>query len=288
MDHVRWKGVPVKPPPFEYHRAYSALEAAQLLSELGDDAKIIAGGQSLTPMMNFRLAHPTALVDVNHIPDLDYVRRTGDTLRVGALTRHRTLEMSRDPRVHDGFGLLPRAARWIGHYPIRTRGTLGGSIAHADATAEWCLLAALFDAEVQLVSTRGERVVAIDSWFQGFLGNGAEADEVVTEVRFNRPRRHGALTEFSRRAGDFAVAAAAVAFDLRDGVLHDVGVVLGGVASKPLRVPAAESLAEGLRPSPEALEPVAEAAAAAAETDDYHRHLIRTLVQRAFAEAQAR
>jgi DNA-binding GntR family transcriptional regulator len=138
----------VKPPSSECHRAYSARDAAELLSELGDEAKIIAGGQSLTPMMNFRLVHPTALVDVNHIPDLDYVRRTGDTLRVGALTRHRTLEMSRDPQAHDGFGLLPRAERWIGHCPIRTRGTLGGSIAHADATAEWCLLAALFDAEV--------------------------------------------------------------------------------------------------------------------------------------------
>jgi aerobic carbon-monoxide dehydrogenase medium subunit len=138
----------VKPAPFAYHRAHSVAEAVALLAELGDEAKILAGGLSLVPMMNFRLARPTALVDVSRINDLSYLRATPagadpvdpttpadptkpTGLRIGALTTHRAVEISRDPAVLNGFGVLPRSARWIGHYPIRSRGTFGGSIAHA-------------------------------------------------------------------------------------------------------------------------------------------------------------
>jgi carbon-monoxide dehydrogenase medium subunit len=152
-----WEHV-VKPAPFAYHRARSVDEAVALLAELGDEAKILAGGLSLVPMMNFRLARPSALIDVTRITGLSYLRADGDGLRIGALTTHRTVETSRDPAVTGGFGVLPRSAHWIGHYPIRSRGTFGGSIAHADPASEWCLLAVLLDAQVILIHRRSMHV----------------------------------------------------------------------------------------------------------------------------------
>lgn len=218
----------MKPAPFEYHRAYDVAEVVELLGELGDDAKIIAGGQSLAPMMNFRLARPSALVDVNPVVGLDYIRREGDLLRIGAMTRHRDVEVSDDPGVHDGFGVLPRAARWIGHYPIRCRGTVGGSIAHSDPTAEWCLLALLHDGSVVVQGPGGRRTIPVTEWFTGFLTTSGEYDEMVVETQFARPRAYGALTEYARRRGDFAISAVGVAFDKIDDRLTDVSVVLGG------------------------------------------------------------
>ncbi len=227
----------MKPPPFEYHRAFSAQEAVATLAELGEDAKILAGGQSLTPMMNFRLARPSALVDINNVAELDYVRRDGDVLRVGALTRHRTIELATGPDITDGFAVLPKAARWIGHYPIRTRGTIGGSIAHADPSAEWCLLARMCDAVIVVLGPDGSREIPAAEWFQGFLSTVCALDELVTEIVFPRPRRHAALTEFAQRQGDFGIAAAAVALEVTDGVCSDVSVVLGGVSGEPFRIP---------------------------------------------------
>jgi carbon-monoxide dehydrogenase medium subunit len=282
----------VKPASFEYHRAYTPEEVVELLTELGDDAKILAGGQSLAPMMNFRLARPSALVDVNGVTGLDHVVREGHELVVGALTRHRALEISRDPAVLDGFALLPRAARWIGHYPIRSRGTVGGSIAHSDPTAEWCLLARLYDATVVVQGPQGRRSVPSDEWFTGFLTTSADWNEMVVETRFARPRPYGALTEYARRRGDFAVAAAAVALDVVDGSCRGVSIVLGGVAAEPLRVPGAEAVAEGAPATGETWREVARVAAEGIDppTDlngdaDYRRALVRTLTERAFAEA---
>lgn len=285
----------MKPAPFEYHRAYTPKEVTELLLELGEDAKILAGGQSLVPMMNFRLARPTALVDINPVSGLDYIRRDGDVLRVGALTRHRSVELSTEPDVHNGFSVLPGAARWIGHFPIRSRGTVGGSIAHADPTAEWCLLARLYDAEIVVLGEHGTRTVPSDEWFTGFLTTAALPGELVLETRFRRPRRHGTLLEYARRRGDFAIAAVAVAFDITDNRCHDVSMVLGGVANEPLRVPEAEAYLEGAEPGERAW---AEAARLAAEAvtpgtgpDDgdhgYRRQLVGTLARRALAEAQA-
>src|SRR5215471_12574163 len=139
-------GVRLKPASFAFHRASSVPEAVALLGDLGDEAKILAGGLSLVPMMNLRLARPSALVDVTRIPGLSYLRPAADGLHIGALTSHRAIEMTRDPAVVAGYGVLPRSARWIGHYPIRARGTFGGSIAHADPASEWCLLALLLEA----------------------------------------------------------------------------------------------------------------------------------------------
>lgn len=285
----------MKPAPFEYHKAYTPSEVVSLLTELDDEAKILAGGQSLAPMMNFRLAHPSALVDINPVTGLDYIRREDDELAVGALTRHRTVEISTAPEVREGFSLLPRAARWIGHYPIRSRGTVGGSIAHSDPTAEWCLLARLYDADVVLLGQDGTRVVPSEEWFTGFLTTTAAPTDVVVETRFKRPRRHGALTEYARRRGDFAIAAAAVAFDVVENRCHNVSIVLGGVANVPLRLPEAEAIVEGAEPAAATWQEAARAAAASINPvadvhggPEYRRHLVTTLTERAFAEAYER
>ena len=201
----------MKPAPFAYHRAYSVGEAVALLAELGDEAKILAGGLSLVPMMNFRLARPAALIDVTRIEGLSYLRADpADGLRIGALTTHRTVETTRDPAVRRGFGVLPRSARWIGHYPIRSRGTFGGSIAHADPASEWCLLAVLLDAQVVLTGPQGRREVPAAEFFGGYYTTAASPEEMITEVRFPRPAPRAVLTEFAPRQGDFAVVAAAV------------------------------------------------------------------------------
>ncbi len=281
----------MKPAPFAYHRAHSVAEAVALLAELGDEAKILAGGLSLVPMMNFRLARPAALIDVSRIEGLSYLRADpGDGLRVGALTTHRTVETSRDPAVLGGFGVLPRSARWIGHYPIRCRGTFGGSIAHADPAAEWCLLAVLLDAQVVLTGPDGPRTVPAAGFFEGYYTTAAGPDEMITEIRFPTPARQAVLTEFAQRQGDFAVVAAAVSADIADGVCRRGRVVLGGVGPLPVEV-GADPLA-GQPAADETWQAMGEHAARQidppADTHGdagFRRRLTATLVSRALAEA---
>lgn len=279
----------MKPAAFAYHRTHDIAETVELLTELGPDAKILAGGQSLVAMMNFRLARPTALIDITRVGGLDYLRRDADGLRIGALTRHRTVETTRDQAVLDGFGVLPRSARWIGHYPIRCRGTFGGSIAHGDPTAEWCLLAVLLDAIVVLAGPQGRREVPASEFFLGFLATAAGPGELVVEVRFPRPAPYAALTEFAQRAGDFAIVAAAASVDLADGVCRSGRVVLGGVHPLPQVVdvalagqPAIEStwrMAGEL--AAEQVDPPSDGHGSA----EYRRRLTATLVARALAES---
>jgi carbon-monoxide dehydrogenase medium subunit len=282
----------VKPAPFAYHRAGSVAEAVALLAELGDEAKILAGGLSLVPMMNFRLARPTALIDITRIEGLSYLRagQPGDGLRIGALTTHRAVETSRDPAVLGGYGVLPRSARWIGHYPIRSRGTFGGSIAHADPAAEWCLLAVLLGAQVVLAGPRGRRDVPAAEFFQGYYTTAAGPDEMVTELWFPRPAPRAVLTEFAQRQGDFAIVAAAVCADIEDGLCRDGRVVLGGVGPLPVRVDAAPLAGQ---PADERTwRAMGEHAASQIDPPDdthgsgeYRRRLTATLVARALAEA---
>jgi carbon-monoxide dehydrogenase medium subunit len=281
----------VKPAPFTYHLARDVAETVSLLAELGEDAKILAGGQSLVPMMNLRLARPSALIDVSRIPGLDYLRAGPDGLHIGALTRHRAIELSRDPGLLDGFGVLPRSAHWIGHYPIRSRGTFGGSIAHGDGTAEWCLLAVLLGAEIVLAGPHGERRVAADGFFEGFFTTAAEPDEMITEVWFPRPARHAALAEFAPRQGDFAIVAAAVSLDLDGGPAgggecRSVRIVLGGVGPAPVVADTADLA--GQPASPETWRKAGRLAAAQIEPFEepaYRKHLTATLVTRALTEA---
>jgi aerobic carbon-monoxide dehydrogenase medium subunit len=283
----------VKPAPFAYHRAHSVGEAVALLTELGDEAKILAGGLSLVPMMNFRLARPSALVDVTKIAGLSYLRVDDHGLRIGALATHRAVETSRDPAVIDGFGVLPRSARWIGHYPIRSRGTFGGSIAHADPASEWCLLAVLLDAHVVLTGPQGHREVPAADFFQGYYTTAASPDEMLTELRFPRPEPNAVLTEFAPRQGDFAVVAAAVSVETEAGVCRSGRVVLGGVGPQPVQVEAG-ALA-GQRAGPDTWQAMGEHAASQIDPPDdthgsseYRRRLTATLVSRALAEAAMR
>jgi aerobic carbon-monoxide dehydrogenase medium subunit len=284
----------VKPAPFTYHRTRTVPETVTLLAELGAEAKILAGGQSLVPMMNFRLARPSALVDITRIPGLDYLRAGPDGLRVGALTRHRRVELCRDPAVLDGFGVLPRSARWIGHYPIRARGTLGGSIAHADPAAEWCLLAVLLNAQVRLTGPGGQRTVPVTEFFEGFYSTTAQPDEMITEIHFPAPARHAALTEFAQRQGDFAVVAAAVSIDLADdGTCRSLRVVLGGVGPLPQPIDTADlagqpATAPTWRAAGELAARQIDPPADGHGSAGYRKRLAATLTERALAEAATR
>jgi aerobic carbon-monoxide dehydrogenase medium subunit len=283
----------VKPAPFAYHRAHSVGEAVAQLAKLGDEAKILAGGLSLVPMMNFRLARPSALIDVTRIAGLSYLRVDDRGLRIGALTTHRTVETTCDPAVVSNYGVLPRAARWIGHYPIRSRGTFGGSIAHADPASEWCLLAVLMQARVVLKGSAGEREVPAAEFFQGYYTTTASPDEMITELWFPRPDPSAVLTEFAPRQGDFAVVAAAVSVDLDNSNCRSGRVVLGGVGPQPVQVDTA-ALA-GQPAGPDTWQAMGEHAAGQIDppgdthgTSEYRRRLTATLVSRALAEAGER
>lgn len=285
----------MKPAAFEYRRATAVEDAVDQLTELGDEAKLLAGGQSLVPMMNFRLVRPSALVDVAGIPDLQYLEpHDGRGLKIGALTPHRWVEKMEDPELLEGFSILKRAARWVGHYPIRTLGTFGGSIAHGDPSAEWCMLAALLDAEIVTFGPEGERVVPASDFFHGFFMTALEPDEMIVEVRFPQPAPNAALQEFARRAGDYAIVAAAVTLDMDEGKCRSARVVLGGVADVPLRVTEAERVLEGAEAGREAFEQAGREAAQAVDppsdvqgTAEYRRDLSAVMVRRALEEAVA-
>src|SRR5207245_2576582 len=199
----------VKPPKFEYHAPKSLDEALEALGRYDGDAKVLAGGQSLMPLLNFRLARPAALVDLNRIASLAYIREQDGQVRFGAMTRQRTIEFS--PVVAQRLPLLKEATRWVGHLPIRTRGTIGGSIAHADPSAE-------YPAVLAARGGKGERVIRAADLFQTYLTTNLAPDEILTEVRLPAmPAGAGyALEEFARRHGDFAIVGIA-AIVVREG-----------------------------------------------------------------------
>jgi aerobic carbon-monoxide dehydrogenase medium subunit len=283
----------MKPAAFTYHRAHDVTDAIGLLTDLaaaGEDPKLIAGGQSLMPMMTFRLARPSALVDLGplrRVPAMTALSDGAGTLTLGALVTHHAVETA---ALSPGFAVLADAMRWVGHLPIRSRGTVAGSLVHGDATAEWCLLALLLDAVVVAEGPAGRREILADELFHGFYATAVDPDEVVVEVRFTRPAPHAALSEFARRHGDFAIVDAAVALDIEDHAVTGGRVVLGGVAPAPVRVSEAEAvLAGGGEHDGEAgralFAAVADAAATAIDPPDdppvtaaYRRRLTRTLV----------
>jgi carbon-monoxide dehydrogenase medium subunit len=267
-------------------------EAIDLLGRLGDEAKLIAGGQSLVPMMNLRLSRPSALIDVSRLGELDYVRREGRTLRIGAMTRHRALEVPSDPSPLAGYEVFSRAARFIGHHPIRTMGTFGGSIAHADSASEWCLLAVLLDAEVVARGPSGERSIPAGDFFQGFLTTALAPDEIVVEVRVTGPVPNAALHEYARRPGDFGIVVVGAALDVTANRIDRARVAVGGVDAVPIRLPEVESLLRGAAPSNELfveagrlahrqVAPVGDAHASAG----YRRRLTGVLLEGALVDA---
>lgn len=216
--------------PFDYVRARSVDEAVSALASSAGDGKILAGGQSLVPMLALRMARPSVLIDINRVPGISSIRPGDDAVIVGALTRHAALA----GQAH--HLLLAEAARWIGHTAIRTRGTTGGSIAHADPSAELPVVAVATGATVTIAGPGGFRAVPADGLFITTMTTGLGDDEMITSVSFPRPARWG-FAEFARRQGDFALVTAAVA-----ETAGQVRVALGGVASTPVRATAAEAV----------------------------------------------
>ncbi len=273
----------MKPPPFAYARAGSIEEALELLAEGGEDAKPIAGGQSLVPALSLRIVRPTHLVDIDRISGLDGVRQSGETLSVGTLTRHVHLaRVATDER----FGALGAAARSIGHEAIRIRGTLGGSLAHSDPAAELPVVALALDAELALAARDGRRTVAAADFFLGPFTTALAPGELLVEATFAAPPGvRTAFAEFAWRAGDFALACVCVG--IGPGWTR---IAVGGVGATPARATEAEALlAEGA-----ASDEVAETAARELEVygdrtadEAYRRRLVRVLTRRALAQAAA-
>src|ERR1700754_4564777 len=236
----------MKAAAFAYHRPDTVAEAAQMLGEFGDDAKILAGGQSLVPMLAMRLTHFENLIDISRVDELkDIERRTGHVF-VGAGTPHALVGM--DDEVAESVPLLTLSTPYIGHFQIRTRGTLGGAIAHADPAAEYAAVALALDATMEATSSRGRREIAAAEFFTGLWETSLAPDEILTGVRFPVwGRRAGfAVEEFARRHGDFAIAGATIGVELDDDDrVSRCGIGLLGLGSTPLRGSAAEDAVVG-------------------------------------------
>ncbi|RTL66795.1 MAG: xanthine dehydrogenase family protein subunit M [Pseudonocardiaceae bacterium] len=286
----------MKPPPVRYARARDVREAVALLAEHGSDAKVLAGGQSLVPLMSFRLARPSILVDINRIGGLDRIEQDNGSLLVGAMARQRDVELSDVAAA--AVPLLPQALRYVGHVTIRNRGTVGGSLAHADPAAELPAVVTALGGELMLEGPGGTRSVPAEDFFTGTFTTVTAPDEVLVGVRLPRlPERTGvAVEELARRHGDFALVGVVAAVHLDDdGTVDLVRLAASGVDSVPVRLHAAEAALSGARPTADVLE----AAAATVDanihpTDDVHapasyrRHVARLLVQRALGAAVER
>jgi carbon-monoxide dehydrogenase medium subunit len=288
----------MKPAPFDYMRAGSAGQAVAVLSEHGDDAKVLAGGQSLVAMMSMRLVRPTVLVDIAHIADLNYVRADADGLRIGAgATQSAVL---RSPDVNRVAPLVPAALRWASHPAIRNRGTVVGSLVHADPAAELPAVALALDAELVVQGPAGSRTIPASELFVTYLTTSVEPDELAVELRIPQPppglRSGHAFLEVSRRHGDFALVAAGVnvATDA-SGRIESAAIVMAGIADTPVRAIQAEvMLAGGRLDDKTLLEDVGRAAAAdLSPTDDVHasgryrQRVAAVLVKRALVQATA-
>ena len=284
----------MKPAPFVRHVPRTLDEALKTLAEVApQDGRVLAGGQSLVPIMAFRLAKPAHLVDINEVAGLDRLEVEGGRLVIGARVRHAAFHK---PKFGGPLaGLLGEVVRHIAHYPIRMRGTFCGSLAHADPASEWCLVAATLDAEMVAKSLKGERVIAARDFFEGIMATALREDELLTEVRLPvlpEGTRFG-FNEFSRRAGDFAMSAALVTYRLADGKIAEARVGVGGAESSPRRISEAEQALAGQAPGDKAFRAAAEAAAKVIDplvdhqTDaEYRRDLVRAVVRRAL-EASA-
>jgi CO/xanthine dehydrogenase FAD-binding subunit len=287
----------VKTAPFEYTRAASIAEACELLSQHGDGAKLIAGGQSLIPMMAMRLARPKRLVDINEIAPLKFIDIGKDAARTGACTRQRVLE--RDEALSARVPLLAQALAWVGHVQTRNRGTAGGSLAHADPSAELPLVAQVLGARMVLRSHSGSRMLEAAQFFAGTMATAMRPDECLEEIRWPiwPERRTGsAFTEISIRHGDFAIVAAAaqVALDA-DGCCARAALGLGGAAGTPLAFPKIAVRLVGTKLDDDAIRDAAQAAAAACDpgsdlhaSAEYRRHLAGVLAGRALRAAHER
>jgi carbon-monoxide dehydrogenase medium subunit len=284
----------MKPAPFDYHTPRNLEEATGLLATL-ENAKILAGGQSLVAMMNFRYVIADHLVDIGGVAALSGISVAGGTLRIGAMTRQRDLEFSADLERH--CPILHAALQHVGHRQTRNRGTIGGSLAHADPAAELPALCLLHDADIEIASRRGMRRMPMRDFAVGFMTTALEPDEIVTAIELKLwPAGHGyGFQEFARRHGDFALAGAAALLDVApDRSVRRAAITLFGVAASPVRLDAAENRLRGkgldmaaittAAAEARSIEPLEDIHAGA----DYRRHLAQVLTRRALIDAGRR
>lgn len=285
----------MKPADFDYFDPSTVDEVVGLLHQYGFEAKILAGGQSLVPLLNFRLTSPRVIVDINRVKELDYVREVDGKLAIGAITRQRVLETS--AAIRSKCGLLTDTAQLVGHPQIRNRGTICGSIAHADPAAELPGAARVLDAELKVVSRDGERIVKAEDFFVTLMTTSLEATELLTEVRFPTlpPRTGWAFEEFAIRHGDFAIVGvtAVVTLDAQ-GNCSEARIAAIGVAEVPYRDAAVEQLLKGQKISDSLLEEAGNRMAAGTDpSPDLHasanqrKHLLRTFTGKAIRKAAA-
>jgi carbon-monoxide dehydrogenase medium subunit len=284
----------LKPAPFTYHDPRTLEDATALLSTL-ENARVLAGGQSLMPMMNFRYAMPDHLIDLNKVSELAYVRFDDEAIRMGAMTRQREIEFSSE--VGARCPILHEALSHVGHRQTRNRGTIGGSLCHLDPSAELVNVTALLEGTLHAVSTRGPRDIAAADFAAGYMTTSLEPDELLACVTLKVPPRGAgwAYTEFARRRGDFAIVACSALLAIgSDGAIARASLAISGLGHNPLRPAAIERALEGEKPDAAAFRAAAaqasqlEAVADAYVTTDYRKHLARVLTYRALEQAAAR
>ncbi len=282
----------MKLPPFEYACPTSIAEAVALLSSHDGEAKPLAGGQSLVPMLAFRVASPSLLVDLRKLAELRQIRITRDGVALGAMARWR--DILDDAKLRTAHPLLVAAVEHVAHYQIRNRGTVGGSMAHADPAAEMPGIAVTCEAQIAVAGKAGARVIAAEDFFQGPLMTALKPDEIITEIRlplWPNGRRFG-FHEFARRRGDFAMAAAAVFYDDDNGKARNAHVGVIGVGDRPLRLPSVEAVVNGQRIDDGVIAKAEAAASAAVDPRDdihasgaYRKALVGVMVERALKDA---
>jgi len=282
----------MKPASFEYHAPATVEEALFLLQANGPDARVLAGGQSLIPMMNFRLAAPGIVIDLNRIPELSYIKDEGNVISIGAMTRQRAIEFS--AIVAEKLPLLCQAIKLVGHLPTRSRGTIGGSIANADPAAEIPMVLQALDGEVIVRGPKGQRTITASELFRDAMTTSLAADEILIEVRLPRvPAGAGcAIEEFARRRGDFAIAAVGVVITRKGRDCTRARIATAGISAHSRRLRVAESFLEQEGLSESAIARAAEMAAEDVEplSDQhasmaYRRQLTQVLTERAVRRA---
>ncbi len=289
----------MKPAPFDYLAPATLSEAVALLERFdnaGEDAKIIAGGQSLMPMLAMRVARPSVLIDLRRITDLDFLREEAGSIVIGAMASKRSAEDS--ALIRSKQPLFHAATELVGHLQIRNRGSVGGSFAHADPASEYPAVALVLDMQMKAVGPGGERLIPAAEFFVTYMTTSLEANEILTEIRMPvmRAGTGWAIQEFARRSGDLALAGVALTMRLADGVCRDVRMAAFGVNPTAVRLTAGEEALNGQAPGPAAFARAAAAAADALEepmscihaTSDYRRQLVKTLAERSLIEAAGR
>jgi carbon-monoxide dehydrogenase medium subunit len=280
------------PAAFEYHRPETLDEALSLLNDHGDEGKVLAGGQSLIPLMKLRFAAPEHLIDINRVPGLDGVQEADGQLRIGALTRHATLEHS--DLLKQRYPVMAEAAPMISDPIVRNLGTIGGSLAHADPAGDWGSVMLAMGATVVVRSAAGEREIPIGEFLQDTFTTSLEPNEIVTEIRVPQPgaRSGGAYLKMERKVGDFATVAVGVHLELANGSIGRAGIALTAVGSKNIQATEAEQSLAGAEPTDDAFAEAGRLAAQAADpvsdvrgSADYKRHVVEVFVRRGLTRA---